>query len=238
MDEILSALMALLLWRFLLCALGAIVLAVVLSNLIPSFTAEYCIILVICGAALGIFWQSRADSALNRAGAEEAEISRPIMFVGYCVFICSAAFLGAAIAQFALDSIANGLCFIAFSAFLGIAGFLNEKECYRYRKEYRAAAERAFHATSLRSSDPRFCFEGMSAQVMDDKEVVERCHSRFSAYILTRIAKNDFGEYFWFRFRSDSTPMLKYIEQSRAKFLLKEKYLAPSVSHVDFSGSA
>ena len=62
MDEVLSALIALIHWRLVLCTIGSIAMAVVLSNLIALFTAAYCMALVICGVVFGIVWQARADS--------------------------------------------------------------------------------------------------------------------------------------------------------------------------------
>lgn len=65
MDEILSALVALFHWRLVLCTMGSIALAVVLSILISPFTAAYCIALVICGIVFGVVWQARIDSGMR-----------------------------------------------------------------------------------------------------------------------------------------------------------------------------
>lgn len=82
MDELLSAVVALVLWRLVISVLGTVVLAVWLSSQIPSFTAEYCITLAIFGAALGIFWQGRADTGLALKDKVDAPaVSRPIAFV-------------------------------------------------------------------------------------------------------------------------------------------------------------
>lgn len=61
MSEILSALIALIHWRLILCTIGSIALAIALSNLIAFFTAGYCVALVIGGVVFGIIWQARAD---------------------------------------------------------------------------------------------------------------------------------------------------------------------------------
>lgn len=97
----------------------------------------------------------------------------------------------------------------------------------RYKEEQRGAAENAFNSLSMPSVDRRFQFEGWDAQVIDEKEGVEQMRGVFLAYTLTRIARNASGEYFWFYFRTASPSQLRHIDQSRAAFLLKGKYLAP-----------
>jgi len=83
MDEILAALVALVHWRLVLSTLGSIALAFALSNIIPLFTAAYCITLVIFGFAFGLVWQGRADSGLSLTETtEDPNISKPVAFVG------------------------------------------------------------------------------------------------------------------------------------------------------------
>lgn len=95
MEEILSALAALLFWRVILSTVGAIALALVLANNIPPFTAEYSITLVILGIAFGVYWQGRAEAHLSIAErVEEPKISRPVVFLGLALIglICGVAF--------------------------------------------------------------------------------------------------------------------------------------------------
>lgn len=83
MDEILAALVALVHWRLVLSTLGSIALAVALSNIIPLFTAAYCITLVIFGFTFGLVWQGRTDSGLSLTEkTEDPEISKPVAFIG------------------------------------------------------------------------------------------------------------------------------------------------------------
>ncbi|MBP5997499.1 MAG: hypothetical protein KA535_06090 [Azonexus sp.] len=96
----------------------------------------------------------------------------------------------------------------------------------RYKETHRPSALDAFNTLSVPSSNARFQFQGKSAQIMDEKEVIEQIRGTFLAYTLTRIARNGAGEYFWFYFRTDSPPQLKHIDQPRAKALLKGKYIA------------
>lgn len=95
MEEILSTLAALLFWRVILSTAGSIALALVLSTVIPPFTAEYCITVVILGVAFGVYWQDRADADLTiTERVEEPKITRPVAFLGLTLIglICGAAF--------------------------------------------------------------------------------------------------------------------------------------------------
>lgn len=94
----------------------------------------------------------------------------------------------------------------------------------RYRDEHRRGAESTFNQLSVPSTEPRYAFEGATATVVDEDEIVEKSGGVFLAYTLTRIAQTPKGEYFWFYFRSDSPPQIKHLDHSRARVLLKGKY--------------
>lgn len=84
MEEILTILTVLLLWRVVVSTLGAVALAIVLSNVLPFFTAGYCITLAIFGVAFGVYWQGRAESGISLSEpVEEPKISAPVAFLGY-----------------------------------------------------------------------------------------------------------------------------------------------------------
>ena len=92
---------------------------------------------------------------------------------------------------------------------------------------HRIDAEKAFQDSVVESNDPRYSFCGHTAQCMNQREEVEQIEGIPPAYALTRIARNQSGEYFWFCFRSDTPPVIKHIDHARAKVLLKTKYIAP-----------
>ena len=112
MDELLTAIAALMLWRFVISILGAIGLAVLLSNLISTFTAEYCILLAIFGATFGLYWQGRVDSGLSLTEkVEEPEISRPVAFIGFAfIGLVGGGFLGELLGSKVGGAIALILC--------------------------------------------------------------------------------------------------------------------------------
>lgn len=101
----------------------------------------------------------------------------------------------------------------------------------RYKVKSRADAEIVFSGLSLKGTAPQFSFAGNAAEIICDDESVEEMKGVLLAFTLTRIARNKHGEYFWFYFRTDASPLIKHIDQSRAKALLKSKYLAPQPNH-------
>lgn len=83
MEDALSALVALIIWRILVCTVGSMALAFAISRAIPSFTAEYCIALVILGTVCGLYWQSRTEAKLTAPeSVDDSEISKPVAFLG------------------------------------------------------------------------------------------------------------------------------------------------------------
>lgn len=98
---------------------------------------------------------------------------------------------------------------------------------HKYITIHRPNALAAFNQLSVVSSDPHFQFDGKTAQVVEEKEVIEEINGTFLAYTLTIVARNLYGEYFWFYFRSDAPNQIKHIDQIRAKAMLKRKYLSP-----------
>ena len=98
----------------------------------------------------------------------------------------------------------------------------------RYRDEYRAIAKQSFLDYSANLSTSRMLPERARVQIMDEKETVETSSGTILAYRLTVVARNPSGEYFFFLFRSDSSPLFKPIDQGSAKAILKKKYVAPA----------
>ena len=83
MESALEILLALLLWRLLLCVGLSAVLAYFLSQTFEVFTAGYCLTLVLFGTAFGIIWQSRAESKVGLfATVPPTPISKPVACLG------------------------------------------------------------------------------------------------------------------------------------------------------------
>ena len=124
MEDVLSALVALIFWRILLCTVGSIALALSLSNAIAPFTAEYSITLVILGVALGMYWQSRAEAAWTVTESIKApKISRPVAFLGL-------AFIGLIVGGAFAELFSSKL----FGAVSLVVGAASVAAWYRYAK--------------------------------------------------------------------------------------------------------
>lgn len=79
-----------------------------------------------------------------------------------------------------------------------------------------------FLATSIRSEDPRYSFDGRGANIVHRE--VDRSNGESTTYALTIYARNESGEYF--SFKSDGEhPLVKHMEHRIAKIVLKTKYL-------------
>jgi len=52
-----------------------------------------------------------------------------------------------------------------------------------------------------------------------------------AGYELTRLLRGRNGDYFWYRYRSDSPPVFKPMDDADAKILLEEKYLPRNEAH-------
>ena len=98
----------------------------------------------------------------------------------------------------------------------------------RYKEKHKVEAEATYQRLSIKSDDPHLSFTPSSAQAMSTEEIVDEMRGAILAYTLKRISRNEHGEYFWFRFRTDSPPILKHIDQINARILLKKKYVSPS----------
>jgi len=97
----------------------------------------------------------------------------------------------------------------------------------RYKEKHKIEAESTYRRLSIKSDDPRLSFTPSNAQVISTKEIVGDARWSIDDYTLIRISRNKHGEYFWFRFRTDSSPILKHIDQTNARILLKKKYVSP-----------
>jgi len=78
--------------------------------------------------------------------------------------------------------------------------------------------------SSVRSSDPRFAFEGRDAVVIRKDE--DRDNGESTTYALTVYATNRHGEYFVFK-SDGTTSSVSHLEHRLAKVILKNECIAP-----------
>jgi len=72
MEEVLTFLSALVVWRIIVSSITAAVVAYSLSQSFAAFTAGYCVTLFFVGLFFGVFWHSRAEQvAAEKAAARQ-----------------------------------------------------------------------------------------------------------------------------------------------------------------------
>lgn len=90
----------------------------------------------------------------------------------------------------------------------------------------RAAAQQQLMEYRNQSSDPRFQFDGRTAQIVWTTEDIARSEQIILSYAWTCYARNQTGEYFMFVSNENNPPFFKHIEPSIAKIALGKRYLA------------
>jgi len=120
--------------------------------------------------------------------------------------------------------------FIAFFLITGIIIMMYGVGICQRKKElaklYREADE-LFNKTKFTTNDARFDFDGETSQVIHDS--VETHGISHTYYYLTRYALSENGEYFTFM-SNDGKPIVKHIDHTKAKAILKSKYIEPNKS--------
>lgn len=100
---------------------------------------------------------------------------------------------------------------------------------YKQGKRHAGMAERAeqeFRQLRVEADDPVYSFDGRTAQTVHE---MRECFDRLGQIPvrITRYARNEHGEYFFFISEGKGRPMFKHIPQSSAKLALEDKYIAP-----------
>jgi hypothetical protein len=85
-----------------------------------------------------------------------------------------------------------------------------------------------FKDVSLPSVDPRYTFDGRTAEVVKEDEEIKMVNLAIVAIKVRRIARNQAGEYFLFVSDGKARPYVKHIPHSNAKVLLGAAYVEPS----------
>lgn len=100
----------------------------------------------------------------------------------------------------------------------------------KQKKEFKSWA-RQHYADSAKvvSENPRYVFDPKVGHIVKDEEEYLYCEGKIIGYTLTRIATNQWGEYFWFRIDSGAEPqmMSRHMDYGLAKVLLKDKFVLP-----------
>ena len=98
---------------------------------------------------------------------------------------------------------------------------------YRLALERRRAnAREQVHDYRVESPDPRYAFDGRTANIVDE---IESSGGRRSVdqFSVTIYATNEAGEYFMFIADGINKPFFKHVEPRMARLVLKDKYREP-----------
>ncbi len=94
--------------------------------------------------------------------------------------------------------------------------------------DLRKQLESDFRNVLVNSPDPRFAFDGRTAVVVKDDESLKTSNYAVIGMEVTRLARNNAGEYFLFLWDDSRKPFFKHVDQSNAKLLLGSKYVSPT----------
>jgi hypothetical protein len=90
--------------------------------------------------------------------------------------------------------------------------------------------EDEFRALIIDSEFPELCFDGRTADIVDERRegFTDRQSNTYTLLAVHRFARNAHGEYFFFISEGSGRPFFKHVTQGNAKIALGRKYVAPT----------
>jgi hypothetical protein len=93
--------------------------------------------------------------------------------------------------------------------------------------DLRAHFDQQYRQYNIVADDPIYCFDGTKATIIQEREEVAVVNEQLTLVGIERYARNDAGEYFLFIANGQDKLFCKHVSHRMAKFVLKEKYVAP-----------
>lgn len=89
--------------------------------------------------------------------------------------------------------------------------------------------EDEFRALIIDSEFPELCFDGRTADIVDERRegFTDRQTNTYTLLAVHRFARNAHGEYFFFISEGSGRPFFKHVRQGNARIALGRKYVAP-----------
>ena len=88
--------------------------------------------------------------------------------------------------------------------------------------------EEEFRSLVVTSDRPEHCFDGRTAEIVDDRQEGDTENGVFTLERVHRFARNAHGEYFLFISEGSGRPFFKHVSHVNAKIALGKKYVAPA----------
>jgi hypothetical protein len=89
-------------------------------------------------------------------------------------------------------------------------------------------AEVEFRTLVVNSDIPALCFDGRTAEIVDERQEGMTQNDVYTLVSVQRFARNAHGEYFLFISEGSGRPFFKHVSQTNAKIALGRKYVAPT----------
>lgn len=87
--------------------------------------------------------------------------------------------------------------------------------------------EEEFRTLVVHSELPELCFDGNTAEVVDDRQEGTDDECTFTLHRVHRFARNAYGEYFFMISEGSGKPFFKHVSHANAKIALGRKYIPP-----------
>lgn len=91
--------------------------------------------------------------------------------------------------------------------------------------------EEEFRALVVHSDLPELCFDGNTAEVVDDRLEGIDDEYIFTLHRVHRFARNAYGEYFFMISEGSGKPFFKHVSRESAQIALGGKYIPPGPSN-------
>jgi hypothetical protein len=83
----------------------------------------------------------------------------------------------------------------------------------------------------VHSELPELCFDGNTAEVVDDRQEGIDDEYTFTLHRVHRFARNAYGEYFFMISEGSGKPFFKHVTHANAQIALGEKYIPPGANN-------
>jgi hypothetical protein len=128
------------------------------------------------------------------------------------------------------NTLIGNIHLLLLSGLVFLCGFLfrsNSRHTEQLLRRIRNRVNEQFLQIHYEAHIPEHSFDGMSAEIIEDREELAVTDGLIYGLTLTRYARNSKGEYYMFMSNGEDMKIFKHIGHNAAHAILKEKYVAP-----------